>query len=66
MDDNQFVDSKAEVYLTSDLMKAYINISKPEEGGKTLSYNDLEEALHNKKVKFGNYEIGRASCRERV
>ena len=37
MDDNQFVDSKAEVYLTSDLMKAYINISKPEEGGKTLS-----------------------------
>ncbi len=53
MDDNQFVDSKAEVYLTSDLMKAYINISKPEEGGKTLSYNDLEEALHNKKVKFG-------------
>ena len=31
MDDNQFVDSKAEVYLTSDLMKAYINISKPED-----------------------------------
>ena len=45
--------AKVEVYLTSDLMKAYINISKPEEGGKTLSYNDLEEALHNKKVKFG-------------